>query len=326
MITERDRRTAFLWHIRLIILSAMPLMPHRFVIVDVFTDKAFGGNQLAVFPDGRGLPERAMQALAREFNFAETTFVLPAENPRHACRVRIFAPKTELPFAGHPTIGTAAVLARLGLVDVSAGAATIVVEEGVGPITVDVELRGDATFARLATENEVESPALRPERRAAAAALSLAADAVLETWFASVGVPFCFVHLASREAVDRAVLDRAAWKTGFADAWAPNLYFFAGDLARDSRLYVRMFAPAYGIDEDPATGSGAAALAGCLASRLPERDGTFTWNIDQGVALGRPSQIEASAEKRHGRTVKVMAGGAAVLVGEGTMKVPDSYA
>lgn len=300
-------------------------MAHRFIIVDVFTETAFGGNQLAVFPEARGLSDRAMQTLAREFNFAETTFVLPSQDPRHAARVRIFTPRTELPFAGHPTVGTAAVLARLGLVQTSGGAATIVLEEGVGPITVEIRLRGDATFARLASEKEVESPSDRPAPSVVAAALSIPAEAILETWFASVGVPFCFARLSSRELVDRAVLDRAAWFANFATAWAPNLYFFSGELAPGSRLYVRMFAPAYGIEEDPATGSGAAALAGCLAARLPEQDGTFAWKIDQGVAMGRPSRIEASAEKRRGRIVKSMVGGTSVLVGEGTMNVPAGF-
>lgn len=298
---------------------------HRFIIVDVFTETIFGGNQLAVFPDARGLSDRAMQALAREFNFAETSFVLPPQDPRHEARVRIFTPKRELPFAGHPTVGTAAVLARLGVVQISGGAATIVLEEGVGPITVEVQPRGDATFARLATEKEVESPSDRPAPGAVAAALSIPAEAVLETWFASVGVPFGFARLSSKELVDRAVLDRAAWSADFASAWAPNLYFFSGELAAGSRLYVRMFAPAYGIEEDPATGSGAAALAACLAARLPEQDGTFVWTIDQGVAMGRPSQLEASAEKRRGRIVKSMVGGASVLVAEGTMNVSAGF-
>ena len=302
------------------------MISHRFVIVDVFTEQPFGGNQLAVFPDARGISDRAMQALAREFNFAETTFVLPPRDPRHARQVRIFTPKAELPFAGHPTVGTAAVLARLGLVQHAAGAATIVLEEGVGPITVEIQLHGDRTFARLATERKVESPAFLPERGAAAAALSLGTNEILETWFASVGVPFCFVRLASKAAVDRAVLDRAAWSANFACAWAPNLYFFAGDLSAGASLHVRMFAPAYGIEEDPGTGSGAAALAGCLAGRLPDQDGTFTWDIDQGVAMGRPSHIEASALKRRGRVVKIMVGGAAVIVGEGTMHVADAFA
>lgn len=301
------------------------VMSHRFVIADVFTETAFGGNQLAVFPDARGVSDRAMQALAREFNFAETTFVLPPRDPRHTRRVRIFTPKMELPFAGHPTVGTAAVLARLGLLQISGGATTIVLEEGVGPITVEIQLLGETSFTRLVTEKEVESPSTRPGRNAAAAALSLPEEAVLETWFASVGVPFCFVHLADKEMVDRAVLDRAAWSASFAKAWSPNLYFFAGGLAPGSRLYVRMFAPAYGIEEDPATGSGAAALAGCLAERSSDQDGTFNWRVDQGVAMGRPSLIEASAEKRNGRTVKAKVGGCTVLVGEGSMTVPAGW-
>lgn len=301
-------------------------MPHRFLIADVFTETAFGGNQLAVFPDGRGLTDRAMQALAREFNFAETTFVLPPQDPRHTRRVRIFTPRTELPFAGHPTVGTAAVLARLGLIPISNGAATVVLEEGVGPIPVEIRIRGETVLAHLVTEKEVEIPSARPAPAAAASALSLPEDAVLEAWFAGVGVRFCFVHLASRAAVDRALLDRAAWSTNFANAWSPNLYFFAGGLAPGSRLYARMFAPALGIDEDPATGSGAAALAGFLAARSPGENGTFKWEIDQGIAMGRPSFIEASAEKRPGRSARVKVGGATVLVGEGTMTVPAGFA
>lgn len=293
----------------------------RFVIADVFTDRPFTGNQLAVFPQGQGLSDRAMQAIAREFNFAETTFVLPARDPRHAGRVRIFTPKAELPFAGHPTVGTAAVLARLGLVDLPGGKSTIVLEEGVGPVPVEIALRGPDIYAHLVIEKPVEVPAIRPAPAAAAAALSLAETAVLETWFANGGVPFCFVRLADSTAVDRAVLDRAAWAKHFAQAWSPHIYFFAGE----TDLYVRMFAPALGIEEDPATGSGAVALAGVLAARLPAADGVFTWRIDQGIAMGRPSRLEASAEKRAGRVLRVKVGGATMLSAEGTMSVPAGY-
>jgi trans-2,3-dihydro-3-hydroxyanthranilate isomerase len=295
-------------------------MQYRFVIADVFTARPFGGNQLAVFPDARGLGDRAMQTLAREFNFAETTFVLPPADPRHTRRVRIFTPRTEMPFAGHPTIGTAAVLASLGLVDPTGPAARVILEEGVGPVTVEVRLDGGAPFARLIREGEVESRPDRP-RAGRRRARSRCRRRRCATWFASVGVPFCFVHLASADAVDRATLERAAWAESFARAWAPNLFLFAGEPEPGSRLYARMFAPGLGIDEDPATGSGGATLAGCLADRLPT-DGTFTWQIDQGVAMGRPSQLEASAEKRGGRTVAVMVGGSTVLVGEGSMTVP----
>jgi trans-2,3-dihydro-3-hydroxyanthranilate isomerase len=288
----------------------------KFVICDVFTEKAFGGNQLAVFPDARGLDEGTMQALAREFNFAETTFVLPPQDPRHFRRVRIFTPKVELPFAGHPTVGTAAVLAVLGSFD----SRTIVLEEEIGPVPVELELGGRAPFARLALEKEVESPPDTPTRAAAAAALSLPEAAVREAWFASVGVPFCFIELAERAAVDRASLNRAAWSEHFARAWAPSLYLFAGERAPGSSLYARMFAPAYGVEEDAASGSACAALAGCLAGRLGEREGIFTWRIDQGVAMGRPSLIEASAEKRAGRIARLKVGGYSVIVGEGSMR------
>jgi len=299
---------------RSIILCAMQ---YRFVIADVFTERAFAGNQLAVFPRAEGISDRAMQAIAREFNFAETTFVLPARDPRHACRVRIFTPKAELPFAGHPTVGTAAVLASLGLINISAGKASIVLEEGIGPVPVEIELGEKAVRAHFIIEREVEVPTQRPP--SPAAALSLLQEDVLEAWFASAGVPFCFVKLKSKAAVDRAVLDRAAWTTHFAKAWSPNLYFFAGE----TDLYVRMFAPALGIEEDPATGSGAVALAGVLAGRLSAADGLFTWHIEQGVAMGRPSRIEASAEKRGGRVTRIKVGGATVLVGQGEMSVPE---
>ena len=300
-------------------------MPHRFVIADVFTDKPFAGNQLAVFPQAQGLSERAMQAIAREFNFAETTFVLPAGDPRHACRARIFTPKTELPFAGHPTVGTAAVLARLGLLKLDGGKARIVIEEGIGPVPVEITLRKDAVVSHLVSEKPIEIPAIHPARAAVAATLSVPEAAVIEAWFASGGVPFCFARLKDNGAVDRAQLDRAAWSAHFAGAWSPNMYFFAGETGAPSKLYVRMFAPAFGIEEDPATGSGAVALAGVLAARLQATDGVFTWQIDQGVAMGRPSRIEASAEKRAGRVVRIKVGGATVLVAEGTMTVPAGY-
>lgn len=266
-----------------------------------------------------------MQALAREFNFAETTFVLPPQDPRHTRRVRIFTPRTELPFAGHPTVGTAAVLAYLNLIETPAGTAVVLFEEGIGPVTVEIERGEAAVFARLLLEKEVESPSNHTTQKAAADALSLPEDAVLEVWYASVGLPFCFIHVSSKEEVDRATLDRAAWAANYAQAWASSLFFFAGELAPASRLYARMFAPAYGIEEDPATGSASAALAGCLSQRSPIRDGTLTWQINQGVAMGRPSLIEASAEKRHGRTVKVKVGGSTVLVGKGNMTVPAGF-
>jgi len=293
-------------------------MAHRFFIADVFTARPFTGNQLAVFPDAQGLSDRAMQSIAREFNFAETTFVLPPGDSRHAARVRIFTPKAELPFAGHPTIGTAAVLAHTRAVALPA---VMVLEEGIGPVRVELATRAGALHAQLVTEQAVEIAEQRPDRGAAAAALSVPEEAVLDTWFASGGVRFCFVKLADRTTVDHAVLDRAAWARHFAKAWSPHLYLYAGE----AELYVRMFAPALGIDEDPATGSGAVALAGVLAGRRDEADGVFTWRIEQGVAMGRPSTIEASAEKRAGKVTKIKVGGPTMIVAEGSMDVPAGY-
>jgi trans-2,3-dihydro-3-hydroxyanthranilate isomerase len=226
--------------------------------------------------------------------------------------VRIFTPRSELPFAGHPTVGTAAVLVHLG----SRQKRTLVLEEGVGPIEIDVTPERDFIRASFTVEKPIE---IRDEGVApatAAAALSVEKESVKETWLASAGLAFNFIRLADRAAVDRAMLDRAAWKAGFAQAWSQKLYFFAQE---ENRIYSRMFAPGVGVEEDPATGSAAVALAGTLATRRNEREGTLSWRIDQGVAMGRPSLIEASAEKRDGRVVRVRVGGGTVIVGEGTM-------
>lgn len=279
---------------------------HRFYIADVFTDRPYAGNQLGVFPDAQGLSERAMQAIARELNFAETTFVLPPT------RVRIFTPSSEMQFAGHPTVGTAAVLAHLRKLDLPA---SIVLEEGIGPVPVDLSRRGAQIYAEFTIEKPVETPRERVEKSAAAAALSLPESAVLDAWFASGGVRFAFIRLADRAAVDRVELDRAAWNRHFKSAWASQLYFFTGD----ERIYARMFAPALGILEDPATGSAAVGLAGVLAARYSSTDATLTLHIEQGVAMGRPSKLEATAEKRGGRVVRVKVGGSTVITAEGTM-------
>jgi len=293
-------------------------MARRFVIADVFSERGFAGNQLAVLPRAEGLSERAMQAIAREFNFAETTFVLPPKDPRYAARVRIFTPRAELPFAGHPIIGTAAVLARVGMIDMRGGKASIVLELGVGPVPVEIELGQEAVRARFTIDTPPQIRSEKPVLAECAAALSLPAEALLEAFYAPVGPGFCFVRLKDAASVDRAALDRGAWTKYCANAWSPNLYLFA----REDKPYVRMFAPALGVDEDPATGSGAVALAGVLASRLPETDGVFTWRIDQGVAMGRPSRIEATVEKRGGKVTKIHIGGGAVLVAQGEIEEP----
>jgi trans-2,3-dihydro-3-hydroxyanthranilate isomerase len=300
-------------------------MRAHFVLADVFTGKPFGGNQLAVFTDAEGLSDRAMQALAREFNFAESTFVLPRRDYAHTRRVRIFTPRTEVPFAGHPTVGTAAVLVQRKLVGLHADRVQLVLEEGVGPVLVDVSIRGGALTSRVTLDRAPELPTVHPAPAGAAAALSLPAPAVLESWFGSVGLPFCFIRLDTPKSVDLATLDQSAWGAHFSNAWSSNLFFFAQNGSDPTKLYARMFAPAYGINEDPATGSACAALAGALAAASPQRAGTCTWHVEQGVAMGRPSYIEASAEKLDGQVVCVHIGGSTAIVGEGTITVPDGF-
>lgn len=286
-----------------------------FTLVDVFTDRPFGGNQLAVFPDARQVDPVTMQRLAREFNFSETTFVLPPADPANTCRVRIFTPARELPFAGHPTIGTAAVLAAAGT------ERDLVLEEGVGPVHISF----DGPMIRLHLRSPVyQAPPERPSPAVVAQALSLPADAVADTWWAGVGLGFTFVRLTGREWVDRAVFDRAAWARGLADAWSPFLYVLAGDDAGDdAALYARSFAPDAGVEEDPATGSAVAALVASLAQR-GGRDGVHRVRVDQGVAMGRPSLLHGSATRDQGRLTEVVVGGTAVIVGRGTMTLPGS--
>ena len=297
-------------------------MSYDFVLVDVFTRTPYQGNQLAVLPDARGLPTEAMQAVAREFNFAESTFVLPprAEGFR---RVRIFTPNTEMPFAGHPTLGTAAALAHLGYLDASLEERSIVLEEVVGPVRVAIRQEDTACFCRLTVESGVESPIDRVPAADVAAMLSVTEGDVADSWFAAVGPRFFFAQLTSADAVDRAVLDKAAWTRSLKNAWSPHIFLFSGRLTPGSSLHARMFAPAAGIEEDPATGSASGILAGTLAARLPDTDGDFAWHVDQGVKMGRRSEIEASASKRDGRVTAIHVGGYSVVHGRGSLDIPD---
>jgi trans-2,3-dihydro-3-hydroxyanthranilate isomerase len=294
---------------------------HTFFLADVFTQRAFGGNQLAVFPDARGLSDAAMQALAREFNFSETTFVLPpddpARDPRHARRLRIFTPSEELPFAGHPTVGTAAVLAAHGEVGES-----LVLEEGVGPVAVEVA----GTYSRFTVTAPFETTGEKPPTAAVAASLSLPGDAILDAWYGGIGLHFCYVRLPDAATVDRAVPDRAAWSAGLAGGWSPNLYVFAGEFGDGGLLHARSFVPGTGMEEDPATGSAAAGLVASLAVRSPSAAAPEpALRIDQGVAMGRPSRIDATAHTRDGRLTGVSIGGHTVIVGQGTITAAALY-
>jgi trans-2,3-dihydro-3-hydroxyanthranilate isomerase len=298
-------------------------MKYKFHIVDVFSSAPFGGNQLAVLPDATGISTDGMQKIAREFNFGETTFVLPKDGPTNMYRVRIFTPRAELDFAGHPTVGTACALVmkqhvRLG------DPIQLTLEENIGPVIVDVAQREGTFHGTLSLSGKIEAPTGAPSPTDLAAVLSIEPAEVSQVFFAGVGIPFCFVQLSSNAVVDRAVLDRAAWAATLSRAWAPHIYFFAGDLWDGGKLYARMCAPALGIEEDPATGAACAALVGAMASR-PEFGGTaYRLSIQQGVLMGRRSEMEAEARKSGSGVTSVSVGGATVYIASGEIEVPPS--
>ncbi len=296
-------------------------MRYRYYTCDVFTDRAFCGNPLAVLPDARGLSEAQMLAIAREFNYSETTFVLPPDDPRHAARVRIFTPGGELPFAGHPTIGTAFVLASIGAI--AADAREVVFEEGVGPVPVGIfrDEQGRVAHCRLTTARLPEKGPPPPAAHDLARMLSLADDEVQPgsaCW--SCGVPFLVVPVANPASLARCRLDLSLWRellTGYA---TQKVYPVApvGEL----RWRARMFAPGLGVAEDPATGSAAAAFAGWVAEQVREpSEGTLAVTIEQGIAMGRPSTLHLELDRRGGAISAVRVGGAAVMVGEGTLSL-----
>ena len=299
----------------------------HYFTVDVFTDRAFGGNQLAVFPDARGIPEHRLQDVAREFNYSETTFVYPASDQAHTRSVRIFTPGTELPFAGHPTVGTAHVLAAAGEIVLSGARTRIVLEELVGPVPVTIRAEGaQPTYCELSVAKLPEEGPPAPSREAIARALSLETEDVLDgEWTPrgwTCGVPYLFVPVRDLGAVSRSRIDTGAWQRALAGTWAPEVLVFARAVERaGSDLHGRMYAPAFGIAEDPATGSAAAALAGYLARREPLRDGTLRWRLEQGFEMGRPSILDIEADVARGEVTNVRVGGASVIVCEGTMLI-----
>ena len=299
----------------------------RYLTADVFTDVPFGGNQLAVFPDARGIPEHRLLDVAREFNYSETTFVYAPENPAHTRRVRIFTPASEIPFAGHPTVGTAHVLAAIGEIPLSGERTDVVLEEGVGPVRVSVRAKnGVPTFAQLSVAKLPEVGPPVPERAALARVLGLdVTDLLDDPWMpqaVSCGLPFLFVPVHDRKAVARARVRMEAWEATLAGAWTAELFVFARAGEREgSDIHARMFAPGLNVAEDPATGSACAALGGYLASRDERRDGTLAWRVEQGFEMGRPSILEVEADITAGRVTAVRVVGATVLVSEGLMEI-----
>ncbi|WP_374511206.1 PhzF family phenazine biosynthesis protein [Niveibacterium sp.] len=290
---------------------------HRYWLADVFTDRPFSGNPLAVFPDGAAVDPAQMQAIAGELNLSETVFVLPPDDPAHAARVRIFTPASELPFAGHPTIGTALLLARFAPQALADGEHLLVLEEGVGPVPVRVTMQGgQALRAEFAA---AQAPSFAPPPPDIATMLGIGADDILpRCGVASCGVPFLCVPLRNRAALSHIVPNNAAMQRHLAGL-AHGIYAYTEDLDRPTLLHARMFATGLGIVEDPATGSAAAALGGLLGTYDSRSDADLSWEISQGEDLGRPSRIVVTTEIRQARVAAVRVGGQAVFMGEGQL-------
>jgi trans-2,3-dihydro-3-hydroxyanthranilate isomerase len=299
---------------------------YEFVTVDVFTEHRFGGNPLAVFPDARGLSDSQMQALAAEFNLSETTFVLPPDNPQHDARVRIFTPRAELPFAGHPNVGTGYVLARRD----PEPRDRLVFEELAGLVRVHIQrdAANQITGARISAPRSLSIDVAIPADVIAACA-GLSEDDVLTTahtpLVASVGTPFVIAELAGIEPLSSASPDLAAFRSAaqrFPEIGARFALLFYVRLDGDAtRLRTRMFAPLGGILEDPATGSANAALAALLTSLAPGEDMELAYDITQGVEMGRPSKIIATARKTAEGPVSATVAGSCVPVLRGTVEL-----
>ena len=300
-----------------------------YVTLDVFTDRPFGGNPLAVIADARGLDGAAMQRIAAEFNYSETTFVLPPpEGGDCLATVRIFTPVEELPFAGHPNVGTAYHVARLGTLFGQPLGDRFQFSEKAGVVDCRIDRDGDRLSASIAAPRPLEvGREIDPAVIAACASLDPEAvsNANHEPLFVSVGLPFPIAELGSLAELAAAHPNNDAFRD--ADAAYPNPGFrfcvmlyvrIDGD---PTRLRARMFAPLSNITEDPATGSAAGALCAFLASLAPESDGELTFVLDQGVEMGRPSRIEVTVAKHGGELGAVLIGGTCVEMMRGKLSL-----
>jgi trans-2,3-dihydro-3-hydroxyanthranilate isomerase len=304
-----------------------------FVLADVFTDRPFGGNQLAVFPRAMGLPAGTMQAIARELNLNESAFVFPPKTPEVTYTVRFFTPRTELPFAGHPTIGTALVLDAVGALDhaqkvdrSSDGSKRIVLGEGIGPVPVCLTRYSGVAGAVLTSPRIPVKVAEAPQADIMAALLGLRSDSLSGEIFPaggySAGVPFLSIPLQDQAALARVRLDAATWATHVKDSSTPHIVALTLDPRNDRQFDIRMFAPAMGIPEDPATGAAAVALGGFLADQQRLPTGTTRWLIRQGLDMGRPSLINLEVDVANDAVAAVRVGGNAVIVGRGSLDLP----
>lgn len=292
-------------------------MKLKYVTCDVFTDQRFGGNPLAVVYEADGLDTVQMQRIAAEFNYSETTFVLPPKDSANTAQVRIFTPASELPFAGHPNVGTAVAMGKLGLLG---DANEVRFEEKAGLVVVALERDGADIVGATLTAPIAPEFAGDVEAADVAKALGLPSSAIVTTRhkprLASTGVYFLMIEIDSLENLARAQIPA---KAGAAEMSREGFFIYTRD-GSSADYRARMFTPQNGIAEDPATGGACAGWTGLMAS-LQDGDGDYAWTIDQGVEMGRPSRINVTAKKQGGKVTKVTVGGGAVLMMEGVLTI-----
>lgn len=303
-------------------------MALKFYTLDVFTDQRFGGNPLAVVLGADDLSDDQMQLIAREFNLSETVFVQASTRPAHSAKMRIFTPRSEIPFAGHPTIGTATLLAALNAPAHNGEKdALVILEQGIGTVRVGARFRGDAApFAEFdAPKLPAEAGVLPPVDVLASGLGLLPSEVGFENHAPlcyAAGNTFAFVPVTSLEAIRRARVNGSHWEKAFEQQGVSGVYVYTRQCEHTaSAFHVRMFAPQVGIPEDPATGSAAVGLAGLVHQfdRLP--DGTHKRIVEQGYEMGRPSQIVLTLVVAGGKLTTVRIGGSSVRVSEGMIEV-----
>lgn len=297
-------------------------MARRYFVLDVFTEKALSGNPLAVVMDSDGLDTEAMQAIAAEFNLSETVFIMPAQRPAHTAKLRIFTPKKELAFAGHPTVGTGILLARQNWGGEGERDGIVVLEEDIGSIRLGVVLRDGHAYAEFDIPEMPKALEPAPDRELAAAALGLFPSEIgFENHKPSrfeAGNPFAFVPVRNLEVLGRVKIERRTFDKAFPDGMV--FAYCRETMSNENDFHARAFAPAFGVAEDPATGSAAAAFAGVVMEFDEPTGGDHRYRIEQGHFMHRPSLIELELEVE-GDLHAVRIGGSAVILAEGQLEI-----
>ena len=299
-------------------------MKRQFFTLDVFTDTRFGGNPLAVIMDGSGIDGALMQRVAREFNLSETVFVMPPESPDNRASIRIFTPFKELPFAGHPTVGTAVLLAELdGLQD--GEQSRLVLEEQLGNVVCEVTRGPNGTNARFGLPKLPNISALNLDMDVLAAGMGLTTDQIglpgHEITVCEAGVPFPMIPIVDLDAIGAIEINNSELARCMSDAGqVAEIYAYTKQcVGEDAHYHARMFAPAFGIAEDPATGSAVAAFAAQIMSFDHPGDGNHVFVIEQGFEMGRPSRITLHLNVSEGKLVDAAIEGGAIRVTEGAI-------